>query len=98
MHDLLVTYPRPADEQAFLRHYREVHIPLCRRIPDLEELTWGLVSGDSDVFLVARLTFRDAATAQAALATGPGTAAVDDLANFAFDGSTILAVTREPAA
>jgi len=27
-------YPRPADPEAFRKHYIERHVPLCRAIPD----------------------------------------------------------------
>jgi uncharacterized protein (TIGR02118 family) len=34
-----VLYDRPDDPEAFDRHYRDVHIPLARKIPGLRRYT-----------------------------------------------------------
>lgn len=39
---LIAIYERPADEEAFLKHYRAVHVPLVEKVTSLERL---VVSG-----------------------------------------------------
>ena len=34
-HRVLIQYGRPADPEAFELYYRDVHVPLARRIPGL---------------------------------------------------------------
>ncbi|MGE2834043.1 EthD family reductase [Mycobacterium sp. SMC-4] len=93
MHDVIVLYNRPADPEAFDAHYRNTHIPLVDELPNLREFAWGKVV-DGDVYLVARMTYDNAAEAAASMESAAGVAAVDDLGNFAHAGVTVLNVDR----
>ncbi|WP_193044556.1 EthD family reductase [Mycolicibacterium baixiangningiae] len=97
MHDVFVMYNHPADTDAFDAHYRGTHVPLVEQMPLLEEFTWGHVhrdEHDSGYYLVARLTFESAEAAAESMASAPGKKSVEDLANFASRGVTVLNVTR----
>jgi uncharacterized protein (TIGR02118 family) len=93
--DVFASYARPADETAFASHYRAVHVPLTLAMPGLLEFTWGL--GDRpESHVVARMTFRDEESADAAFASPEGAAAAGDLASFAGAGVHLVRVPREP--
>jgi uncharacterized protein (TIGR02118 family) len=100
---LLVLVRTPQDVEAFERRYREVHLPLVRRLPGLRQLEVGrTVGGDPqerEYHLVARLTFDDRQALRAALRSPEGQAAMNDLAQFAVDGyKTIEWVPAFPGA
>jgi uncharacterized protein (TIGR02118 family) len=98
MHDVVVLYNHPHDPAAFDAHYRDVHVPLVHALPLLQEFSWGHVDRDnqeSGYYLMARLSYRSAAAAQESMSSGAGKASVDDLANFAGAGVTVLNVTRQ---
>jgi uncharacterized protein (TIGR02118 family) len=94
-------YRPPADPVAFDRHYRDVHVPIAKRIPGLRayEITRGTVralSGEAAPYhLIATLTFDSVADVQAALASPEGTATAADLANFATGGVDIFIAESE---
>ncbi|WP_225850888.1 EthD family reductase [Streptomyces sp. HPF1205] len=52
-------YGTPTDPERFERHYREVHIPLARRLPGLRRYTLGrdlaATGGDRPYYMVAEL-------------------------------------------
>ena len=45
---LLVLYGHPRDPEAFDRYYREIHIPLAKRMRGLKRWTIGKVLGTPD--------------------------------------------------
>jgi len=92
--DVFALYNRPDDVDLFNEHYASVHAPLTRKMPGLQEFVWGVAESDTDLHVVARMTFADEASADAGLGSPEGKAAVDDLANFADAGVTILRVPR----
>jgi uncharacterized protein (TIGR02118 family) len=97
MHDVIVLYNHPRDREAFDAHYRHVHVPLVHKLPLLKEFTWGHVdrdNHDSGYYLMARLTYTSAAECAASMASEAGKASVEDLANFAGAGVTLLNVPR----
>lgn len=97
MHDVIVLYSYPQDPAAFDAHYRDIHIPLVYKLPQLREFSWGIVDRDdhdSGYYLVARLTYASAAEAAESMASPAGKASVNDLANFAGAGVTVLNVAR----
>jgi uncharacterized protein (TIGR02118 family) len=71
----LAAYETPANPEAFDRHYREVHIPLCRRLPGLRRFT---VSRDvtavrgAPYYLVAELEWDTVDELRAAFASPQG--------------------------
>lgn len=93
MHDVIVLYNQPTDPAAFDAHYRGTHVPLVDAMPQIREFAWGKVI-DGDHYVVARMTYNSSEEAAASMASPAGVAAVDDLANFAQAGVTVLNVVR----
>ena len=81
----LALYDTPADPEAFDRHYRQVHIPLLRRLPGLrrysvsENLT-ALYGGPC--YLVTELEWDTMDELRAAFATPEGQATAADAARL----------------
>jgi len=81
----LAVYETPADPGAFGRHYREVHIPLLRRLPGLRRFT---VSRDvtalhgEPYYLVAELDWDTMAGLRAAFDSAEGQATAADAARL----------------
>src|SRR5690242_11194496 len=92
---LLVQYGVPTDATTFDLYYREIHIPLAKKIPGLREYTVsdGPVSPLSGTapHLVALLGFDSPEALQAAFASAEGQATATDLANFATGGVSMFA-------
>ena len=89
-HRLLVQYGQPADPRAFDEHYRDVHIPLARKIPGVVRFTIAHPSpvGDGPApYLVAELDFESEDAMNEALGSNPGQAAAADIGNFATGGA-----------
>ena len=82
----LALYETPADPEAFDRHYREIHIPLGRRLPGLRRYT---VSRDvtavrgAPYYLVAELDWDTMDELRAAFASPEGRATAADAARLA---------------
>jgi uncharacterized protein (TIGR02118 family) len=81
----LAAYETPADPGAFDRHYREVHVPLLRRLPGLRRFT---VSRDvtalygEPYYLIAELDWDTMAELRAAFASAEGQATAADAARL----------------
>lgn len=81
----LAVYERPADPAAFDRHYREVHIPLLRRLPGLRRYT---ISQDvtalhgEPYYLIAELDWDTMDGLRAAFASAEGQATAADAARL----------------
>jgi uncharacterized protein (TIGR02118 family) len=81
----LAAYETPADPAAFDRHYREIHIPLCRRLPGLRR---QVVSRDVAVvrgapyYLVAELDWDTMEDLRTAFASAEGRATAEDAARL----------------
>jgi uncharacterized protein (TIGR02118 family) len=81
----LAVYEAPADPGLFDRHYREIHIPLLRRLPGLRRYT---VSRDvtalhgEPYYLVAELDWDTMDELRAAFASPAGRATADDAARL----------------
>jgi uncharacterized protein (TIGR02118 family) len=77
----LALYATPSDPDAFDRHYREVHIPLGRRLPGLRRYTVGrnveAVRGEP-YYLVAELEWDTMDELRVAFASAEGRAAAGD--------------------
>jgi uncharacterized protein (TIGR02118 family) len=96
MHDVVVLYNHPDSPEAFDAHYRDVHTSLVNALPKLREFSWGKTSNDdAGYYLVARLTYDCADDAADSLGSNAGQRSVEDLANFAGAGVTVLNVTRD---
>lgn len=91
---LIALYTRPQDEERFLRHYHEVHLPLVRRTPHLVEVEVSQVTGspfgDPAYFLVAQMHFPDRQRFDKAMSSEENRAAGKDLMGFAKGLVTLL--------
>jgi uncharacterized protein (TIGR02118 family) len=83
----LALYETPADPEAFDRHYREVHVPLGRRLPGLRRYTVGhdvsAVRGGTPYYLIAELEWDTMEELRAAFASAEGRATAADAAHLA---------------
>ncbi len=81
----LALYEPPSDPEAFGRHYREIHIPLLRQLPDLRRYT---ISRDitplhgEPLYLVAELEWDTMDALRAAFASPQGRATAADAARL----------------
>jgi uncharacterized protein (TIGR02118 family) len=81
----LALYETPADPEAFDRHYRQIHIPLLRQLPELRRYT---VSRDvtalhgAPCYLVAELEWDTMDELRAAFASPEGRATAADAAHL----------------
>ena len=92
---LLVLYGHPKDPAAFDRHYREVHIPIAKKMKGLRKWTIGKVTGTpggepSPYHYIADLYLDSRADFERLLASPEGKAAVADVPNYATGGVTFL--------
>jgi uncharacterized protein (TIGR02118 family) len=95
MFTVVVLYGQPNDAEAFDGYYSQTHTPITQKIPGLKrfEATTIVATPDgspSPYHLVAMLTFDSPEDAQGGLQSSEGQAAVQDLANFATGGVTVL--------
>jgi uncharacterized protein (TIGR02118 family) len=91
---MVVIYRKPADVNAFAKHYFETHIPLAKNIPGLRkyELSRGpvtVVAGPPDVHLIGTLHFDHLDVIKAAFASPEGRAASADRRLYAPDDSGV---------
>lgn len=95
MHRITITYTAPADAEAFDAHYRDVHVPIARRVPGVQRFTIshprGL--GTEAPHLVAELWFVDAAAMKTALGSPEMAEATRDAQTF--DVGSMVVVTGE---
>ncbi|MFQ5464045.1 MAG: EthD family reductase [Phycisphaerae bacterium] len=91
---LVALYKRPADVEAFEKHYTEIHAPLARKMPGLKKLEisrmTGSPGGSAKYYLMAELYFEDQAALMAGLGSDEGKAAAKDVMGFAGDIVTMM--------
>ncbi len=81
----LALYEPPADPETFDRHYREIHIPLLRQLPDLRRYT---ISRDitplhgAPLYLIAELEWDTMDALRAAFDSPRGRATASDAARL----------------
>lgn len=96
---LVALYCKPDDEDAFLRHYEHVHMPLVRQIPHLERAVVGRVTGspmgEPPYFLMAEMVFPDQERFDQAMKSAENQAAGKDLMGFARDLVTLMVVRED---
>lgn len=99
MFRLIAAYNQPEDPETFLDHYRNVHIPIAKTMPDLKEIHWGTCvdpeGGTPDRFVVTTLDWETKEQALAALGSPEGQKGNEDLANFAQAGVSVYTVELE---
>ncbi len=86
---LVALYKKPADVDAFEKHYKEIHAPLARKMPGLKRLEvshmTGSPGGEPKFHMMAELYFDDNSAMMAALGSEEGKAAAKDVMGFAGD-------------
>jgi uncharacterized protein (TIGR02118 family) len=87
---LMVLYDQPEDTEAFDRHYREIHIPLAKKLPGLRRYTISRnarpVQGGEAYYLVAELDWDDIDALERDFRSPEGRATAEDVANLAPEG------------
>lgn len=83
MMKLIALYKKPEDPDAFLNHYRDVHMPLVLKTPGLESAKVNHVKsapmgGEPAYFMIAEMTFPDKETFDKAMASPENRAAGKD--------------------
>lgn len=78
-------------QEEFLRHWREIHVPLVEKVPGIRRYVIspvrGAPLGEPDYDGMAELWFDDERIARAALATPETEATARDARNFIMKGS-----------
>ena len=84
---LVVLYNKPDDTDAFDAHYRDVHMPIVSRYPNLRDVRLSKLAGvggrDSAYYLMAEMSFDTAADLDEAIMSEAGAESARDLRNFA---------------
>ena len=82
----LAAYDKPDDPEAFDRHYREVHIPLAKKLPGLRRYTISrnpAPTRDREAYyLIAELDWDDMTDLRHAFETPEGRATAEDVAKL----------------
>jgi uncharacterized protein (TIGR02118 family) len=92
---LTVLYGHPEDPAVFDRYYREIHIPIARRMKGLKGWTIGKcqaaeVATEPKYYMIVGLYADTREDMEAILASPEGQATIADVANFATGGVTFL--------
>jgi uncharacterized protein (TIGR02118 family) len=86
----LVLYGTPQDPAEFDRHYRDVHIPLAKKLPGLRRYSISRnpvpVRGGEPYYLVAELDWDDMAALRQAFESPVGLETARDVPKFASGG------------
>lgn len=82
----VILWNEPVDREAFERHYREVHIPLTKKLPNLRRYTLShnprLVRGEGHYYVVSQLEWDTMAELQHAFASPEGQETAKDVADL----------------
>ena len=96
---LVVLYNKPDDTDAFDAHYRDVHMPIVSRYPNLRDVRLSKLAGvggrDSAYYLMAEMSFDTAADLDEAIMSEAGAESARDLRNFAGAGVTMVIAPDE---
>lgn len=91
---LIALFTQPPDTGEFDRHFFDIHLPLVRKIPGLENIevttVTGVPPGGTRYHLVAEMTFASLDAMNAAHASPEGKAVARDLMSFAADLVTLF--------
>ena len=79
----LVLWGAPQDPDFFERHYREIHVPLVKKLPGVRRYTFSRntvpVRGGDPYYRIAEVDFDDITALRQAFATPEGRAAASDV-------------------
>ena len=96
---LIVLYNTPEDTDAFDAHYRDVHMPIVSRYPNLRDTRLSKLAGvagrEAAFYLMAEMMFDSAADLDEAIMSEAGAASAKDLRNFAGAGATMFIAPDE---
>ena len=96
---LIVLYNKPDDTDAFDAHYRDIHMPIVSRYPNLRDVRLSKLAGvggrESAYYLMDEMTFDTAADLDDAIMSEPGAESAKDLRNFAGAGVTMFIAPDE---
>jgi uncharacterized protein (TIGR02118 family) len=96
---LIALYSPPADPEAFDMHYRDVHVPILNRYPNLRDVKLtspeGVAGQPVPYYLMAEMVFDTDEDLQMALASDAGRESAKDLRNFAQSGVTLFVAPDE---
>jgi uncharacterized protein (TIGR02118 family) len=100
MYRLTVLYGHPDDPAEFDRYYREVHLPLARKMKGLKGWTIGKCESAEEgepppYYMIVGLYADTRADLEAMLASPEGQAAVADVPKFATGGAEFMFVAEE---
>lgn len=94
MSKLIVLYKKPHDPRHFDKHFREVHMPLVKKMPGLRHSSFGparmLDGGEGAFFWMFVGTFDSLKAITDALGTPEGQKVVADIPNYYHETPTIL--------
>lgn len=83
----VAVYRKPADVEAFDKHFFEVHKPLCEAVPHLTALVvnkiTGTPRGDADLHMIVEMQFEDREKMMEGLMSEAGAATAKDARAFA---------------
>jgi uncharacterized protein (TIGR02118 family) len=87
MYKLIAFFTRPENVEEFDKHYDEIHAPLMRAVPGLQNMVVSrnlrAFAGDSPYYLIAEMHFADKDAFKAAMGSDENKAAGKDLMGFA---------------
>ncbi|MCL6631186.1 MAG: EthD family reductase [Alicyclobacillus herbarius] len=86
---MVALYRRPANVEAFMAHYEQVHLPLVRQMPGLLKLEVNRMfhpkGGSVNPFLMAEMYFESRESLLSAMNSEAGRKSGEDLKAFAGD-------------
>ena len=86
---LVVMYPKPKDPEQFKSFYREVHVPLCEKMPGIKNISYGYPEGpdgeEAAFFCFFTATFDSVDAIKEAFASPAGHDVLADIPNYSPD-------------
>ncbi|HEV2034232.1 MAG TPA: EthD family reductase [Candidatus Dormibacteraeota bacterium] len=84
---IVAFHKRPTDPEAFLKYYRDVHIPIVRKIPGVRNIRWGKVLRTADgspdpCWLISDVYFDNLGALETALRSPEMQESFADVSNF----------------
>lgn len=99
MFRLQVLYPHPEDPQHFADHYRNVHLPLAKKLPGVISARFSLdvatANADSPYFATFEADFENEEAMIAAMSSQWGQDVEADVPNYASGGAIVLTYPME---
>jgi uncharacterized protein (TIGR02118 family) len=92
---IVALHKKPADPEEYLRYYRDVHTPLVRALPGVQEIRFGRVTampdgGDPPYFLTSEVYFSSQADLELAAASPEMERCLSDVGNFSRPGDVTI--------